>query len=115
MPQAVGIVFTAGPTIRLPSGYFAALQYKYLGPRDLTSDGLISSTRHQLVRSGPGLRVPAFTAGVNIINLFNSNGHEIDFANVPPGVTINGAELLGDTTGHPMQPFEARFYLTLRW
>ena len=108
------IVFTAGPTVRLPSGYFAALQYKYLGPRDLTSDGLISSRATNWFNLGLGYENQRLTAGVNIINLMNSNGHEIDFANTD-AVDINGQNYIGGTTGHPMQPFQARFYCNMRW
>jgi hypothetical protein len=114
VPQAVGIVFTAGPTIRLQNGCFLALQYRYLGPRDLTSDGLISSRASNWFNLGMGYESDRFTAGVNILNLFNSNGHEIDFANTD-GVTINGQTFVGGTTGHPMEPFQARFYFTLKY
>jgi hypothetical protein len=113
VPQAVGDLFTAGPTIRLPNGYFCALQYKYLGPRDLTSDGLIASRATNWFNLGAGYENQRLTAGVNILNLLNSNGNEIDFANT--GTTINGQNFVGGTTGHPMHPFEARFYCTLKY
>jgi hypothetical protein len=44
----------------------------------------------------------------------NSNGHEIDFANTS-AVDINGQTFIGGTTGHPMEPFQARFYVNMRW
>jgi hypothetical protein len=116
VPQAVDIIFTAGPTVRLPSGYFAALQYKYLGPRPLTSDDVIASRGTNWFDLGLGYETKRLTAGVNLINLFNSNGHEIDFANPPPtGITFNNVNYVGGTTFHPMQPLQARFYVTLRW
>jgi TonB-dependent Receptor Plug Domain len=115
VPQAVDVLFSAGPTVRLPNGYFAVLHYKYLGPRALTSDDVIASKATNWWDLGVGYENQRLVCGVNIINLFNSNDHEIDFANVDPGATINGVNYTGGTTGHPMQPFQARFYFNLKW
>jgi hypothetical protein len=114
VPQAVGELFTAGPTLRFPNGCFMALQYKYLGPRSLTSDNVISSNATSWFNLGLGCDRERMTVGVNILNLLNSPGHEIDFANTG-GVTINGQNFVGGTTGHPLQPFQARFYCTWKF
>jgi hypothetical protein len=112
--QAVGIVMGIGPTIRLPNGMFAAMTYRYLGPRALVPDNSIASRATNMFDLGLGYERPRLTAGVDLLNLFNSNTHEIDFANTE-GVTVNGQNFVGGTTFHPAQPFQARFYLTLRW
>jgi hypothetical protein len=110
--QAVQTVFTAGPTVRLPSGYFANLRYKYLGPRDLTSTGFPSSRATNLFEMSLGYESMRFSTGVELLNLFNSNGHEIDFAN---DVAVNGVTFPGADTFHPLQPFQARFYFNLKF
>jgi hypothetical protein len=112
VPQAIGVLLSGGPTIRLPSGYFAALRYKYIGPRDLTSDGLISSHATNQFDLGLGYESLRFTAGVNILNLFNSNGVD----NAAEGDTaVNGVAFAGTQLIHPQLPFQARFYFNLRW
>jgi len=112
VPQAVGIVFTAGPTVRLPNGLFSTLRYRYIGPRDLSSDGVIASRATNEFDMGLGYETKRFTAGVNILNLFNSNGHDNDFAG---DSATNGVEFPNSDSFHALQPFQARFYVTLRW
>src|SRR5262249_31934961 len=43
IPQAVTTVFSGGPSLRLPSGLFANLRYRYWGPRPLIEDSSASS------------------------------------------------------------------------
>jgi hypothetical protein len=110
--QAVQTVFSAGPTVRLPSGFFGSLRYKYLGPRDLTDTGFPSSRATNLFDLALGYESLRLSTGIEFLNLFNSNGHEIDFAN---DVAVNGTVFPNAVTFHPLQPFQARYYLTLKF
>jgi TonB-dependent Receptor Plug Domain len=112
VPQAVGIVFAAGPTIRMPDGLFGTLRFRYIGPRDLTSDGVVCSRATNEFDMGLGYECQRFTAGVNILNLFNSNGHDNDFEG---DSAENGVQFPNSDSFHALQPFQARFYVTLRW
>jgi hypothetical protein len=112
VPEAIGALFSAGPTVRLPSGYFAALRYRYLGPRDLTSDGLISTHATNQFDLGLGYESLRFTAGVNILNLFNSNGVDNAFEG---DYAVRGATYASTEIFHPQLPFQARFYFNLKW
>lgn len=112
VPQAVGVVFTGGPTVRTPSGYFAALRYRYIGPRALTSDDVVASKATNEFDLGLGYENPRFTCGVNIFNLFNSNGHDNDFEG---NSAENNIQFANSDSFHALQPFQARFYFTLRW
>ena len=49
-----------------------SLRYRYIGPRDLSSDGLISSHATNEFDLGLGYECLRFTVGVNILNLFNA-------------------------------------------
>ncbi len=110
--QAVGIVMSIGPTVRLPNGFFSSLHYKYLGPRALTPDAIPSSRATNVFDLAVGYENLRLSTGVEFLNLFNSNGHEIDFAN---DVAVNGVLFPNADTFHPLQPFQARFYFTLRF
>jgi hypothetical protein len=103
---------SAGPTVHSPNGYFASLRYRYLGPRDLTSDGLLSSRATNEFDLGLGYENPRFTVGVNILNLFNSNGRDNDFEG---DSAVGGVQYPAGDVFHPQLPFQARFYFNLKF
>jgi hypothetical protein len=115
VPQAVGVIVTAGPSIRLPSGYFASLHYRYIGPRDLSSDGIIASRATNDFDMALGYETPRFTIGVNILNLFNAAGLDDAFAGEGGFGGPNGPKYAYTEIIHPLQPFQARFYCTLKF
>jgi hypothetical protein len=112
VPEAIGVMASGGPTVRLPNGYFASLRYRYLGPRDLSSDGIYSSRATNQFDLGLGYETLRFTAGVNILNLFNSNGRDNDFEG---SSAVNGTVYPTADVSHPQLPFQARFYFNLKF
>jgi TonB-dependent Receptor Plug Domain len=110
--QAIGVMFSGGPTIRLPNGVVCSLHYKYLGPRYLVPDGSISSNPTNFVSLLIGYEDQRLSTGVELLNLFNTHAPDASFAN---DVAINGVPYLGGITTHPQEPFQARFYFTLRF
>lgn len=111
--QAVGTLFSGGPTVRFPDGLFAGLRYRYLGPRYLLPDGSVSSRATNWFGLSMGYDRQRLSTGFELLNLFDSNGHEIDFAN--PGSAVAGQVFAGGTSFHPLQPFQARFYFNLKF
>ncbi len=114
VPEAVGIVVNAGPSIKLPNGFYTNLRLRYFGPRYLIEDGSQSSRATQIFELGVGYDRPHFAAGVGFYNLFNSNGHEIDYYYVSrlPGEPPEG---VADIHFKALEPFGARFYLTWKF
>lgn len=112
VPQAVGVVFSGGPTVYLPGGYFGTLRYRYIGPRALSSDDVVTARATNEFDMGLGYENPRFTAGVNILNLFNSKGHDNDFL---ASSAVNGVQYPNSDSFHPLMPLQARVYFTLRW
>jgi hypothetical protein len=110
--QAIGILASIGPTVRIPSGYFASMRYKYVGPRNLVPDGSISTAAINVFEMILGYDSQRLSYGVEFLNLFNNNGHDAAFG---VDTAVNGVEFLGGTTSHPLEPFQARFYLTLKY
>jgi hypothetical protein len=110
--QAVQSVVSAGPSVRLPSGYFANLRFRYIGPRDLNSNGIPSSRATQEFDLSLGYESLRFSTGVVFLNLFNNNGTENDFAG---DSAVNGVPFPNGDQFHPLQPFQARFYFSLKF
>jgi outer membrane receptor protein involved in Fe transport len=119
IPDAVMTTFVAGPSVRLPNGLFANLRYRYWGPRFLADDpgsGIQSSRATNLFELATGYECQRYTFNLSIINLFNSNGHDIDFytSSFYPnfGDTVNPTN---DIHFKPLMPFSVRASYTLRW
>jgi hypothetical protein len=92
---------------------FWNLRYKYLGPRFLLPDGSVTSNATNFFEMGLGYQNQRLTCGVNFINLFNSNTHDIDFGG--QDVAVGPNVFPGSITFRPVEPFQARFYLTLNF
>ena len=88
------------------------MRYKYVGPRNLVPDGSISTTAVNVFELILGYESQRLNYGVEFLNLFNNNGHDAAFA---VDTAVNGVEFLDGTTSHPLEPFQARFYLTLKY
>ena len=121
IPEAVTTVFSGGPTIRLPSGWFAQLRLRYLGPRPLIEDNSASSRATQLFEASVGYECKRYTCGLEFLNLFNSNGHDIDYyygtgLKTDPGYPFPpGANGVNDVNFKQLEPFEVRAYYTMKW
>jgi len=121
IPQAATTVFSAGPAIHLPSGWFADLRFRYVGPRPLTEDNRASSRATQLCELQTGYQCLRYSIGVQFLNVFNSNGHDIDYyygSALPtdPGFPFPpGSEGVEDIHFRRLEPFQARLFFTLRF
>ncbi len=121
IPDAVTTVFSGGPSIKLPSGWFADLRFRYLGPRALVEDNSAHSRATQLFEMSAGYQCLRYTFGIELLNLFNSNGHDIDYfygsgLRTDPGFPFPpGDPGVQDIHFKRLEPFAARAYYTLRW
>jgi TonB-dependent Receptor Plug Domain len=121
IPDAVTTVFSGGPSIRLPSGWFADLRFRYLGPRALNEDNSGSSRATNLYELAAGYECKRYTFGLEFLNLFNSNGHDIDYyygtaLKTDPGFPFPpGSNGVNDINFKRLAPFEVRAYYTLKW
>jgi hypothetical protein len=64
-----------------------------------------------------GYQCLRYTFNLQLINLFNSNGHDIDFFTGPTFWPMFGdkAPVPNDILFKPLQPFQARVSVTVRW
>jgi hypothetical protein len=119
IPESITTMFSGGPSLNLPDGWFANLRWRYLGPRPLIEDNSASSRATQIFELSMGLKRPNYTVGVELLNLFNSNGHDIDYfyASFVNGfdnpTTLPGG--VNDIHFKRLEPFEARLFVTCKF
>jgi hypothetical protein len=117
IPQAVTTTFSGGPSLTFRNGLFANLRYRYWGPRYLIEDASASSRATNLFELSTGYQCTRYTVNLQILNLFNNNGHDIDFAGSTfyPQFGDTAPSGGNDLIFKPQQPFQARISFTLRW
>ncbi len=110
VPEAVGLVISAGITLHLPKRFSESLRLRYFGPRDLTSDGIYRSKATALLNAGIGYQInKTWRVSVDFLNLLNRRDHDIDYAYTSQ-ITPTGTSAFTDVF-HPVEPFQVRFGL----
>jgi hypothetical protein len=114
IPGAVETVIATGLAIDLPNGLFGSLRTRYFGPRPLIEDNSVRSKSTTLVNLEAGYTYKNLRAQVDVLNLFDSHRHDIDYLYVSrlPGEPAEG---VADVHFHPVEPRTVRFYLTYRF
>jgi Outer membrane receptor proteins, mostly Fe transport len=110
VPEAVGLVIASGLTLHDLNNFSGSLRLRFFGPRDLTSDGLFRSKATALVNGEVGYQIQKkWRVSVEFLNLLDRSDHDIDYA-YESKVTPTGASAFTDVF-HPVEPFQARFWL----
>lgn len=92
-------------------GWHGALRYRHFGARTLDSFDTVDADATSIVNFGVGYRIRKFNVGVDILNLLDSDDHDIDYfyASRLSGETTEGAE---DIHFHPVEPRTLRMELS---
>ncbi len=81
VPEAVGLVVSAGVTMHDYKRFSASLRLRAFGPRDLTSDGIYRSNATILLNAEVRYRLSQrWSFVVEGLNLLNRKDHDIDYA-----------------------------------
>ncbi len=114
IPGSIETVIATGATIDLPNGLFGSLRTRYFGPRPLIEDNSVRSKATTLVNLQAGYKYKNLRAQIDVLNLFNSHQHDIDYFYVSrlPGEPTDG---VADVHFHPVEPRTVRFYLTYKF
>ena len=114
IPGSVETAIATGAAIDLPNGLFGSLRARYFGPRPLIEDNSVRSQATTLVNLEAGYKYKNLRAQINVLNLLNSDQHDIDYFYVSrlPGEPLDG---VADVHFHPIEPRTVRFYLTYRF
>jgi hypothetical protein len=110
VPEAVGLVASAGATMHDYGRFSASLRLRAFGPRDLTSDGIYRSSATILLNAEVRYRITRkWSFFVEALNLLNRRDHDIDYA-YTSRITPTGDAAFTDVF-HPVEPIQARFGL----
>ncbi|MEA2946361.1 MAG: hypothetical protein QOI40_1691 [Alphaproteobacteria bacterium] len=108
IPGAPAVIASAGITIGEKTGWFGAAKLRYLGPRPLIEDDSVRSGAMLVVNADVGYRFEnGLRLQLDILNLFNSSDHQIDYFYVS---RLQGEPLAGvsDVHFHPIEPLAVR-------
>jgi hypothetical protein len=110
VPEAVGVVLSAGVTVPNYKGFWGSVRLRAFGPRNLTSDAIYQSSSTILVNAEVGYHFnPHWRISAQLLNLLNRDDHDIDYAYISR-ITPTGEAAFGDVM-HPTEPFEVRVTL----
>jgi len=112
VPEAVGLVASAGATMHDYKRFSASLRLRAFGPRDLTSDGIYRSASTVLLNAEVRYRISrrwSFVA--EALNLLNRKDHDIDYA-YTSRITPTADAAFTDVF-HPVEPLQVRFGLRM--
>ena len=110
VPEAVGLVASAGATMHDYKRFSASLRLRAFGPRDLTSDGIYRSSATVLLNGEVRYRISReWSFVVEGLNLLNRRDHDIDYA-YTSRITPTAAAAFTDVF-HPVEPLQVRFGL----
>ncbi len=110
VPEAVGVVVSAGATMHDYKRFSASLRLRAFGPRDLTSDGIYRSKATVLLNAEVRYRITGrWSFFAEALNLLNRRDHDIDYA-YTSRITPTGDPAFTDVF-HPVEPFQLRFGL----
>jgi hypothetical protein len=114
IPGAVETVIATGVAIDLPNGLFGSLRTRYFGSRPLIEDNSVRSKSTTLVNLEAGYTYKNLRAQIDVLNLFDSHRHDIDYFYVSrlPGEPAEG---VADVHFHPVEPRTVRFHLAYRF
>ena len=114
VPEAVGVVVSAGVTLHDWHGFSSSLRLRYFGPRDLTSDGIYKSSETILLNAEAGYQInKIWRISIEVLNLLDRRDHDIDYA-YTSRVTPTDQPAFQDVF-HPVEPIQVRVGLTARF
>jgi len=105
IPGSPEQIVGAGVTVH-HDGWFASLRLRYFGPRPLIEDDSVRSDSTTLVNLGAGYTWKQLAFTVEVLNLFDSEDHDIDYYYASQLAT-EGAPV-DDIHYHPVEPFGVR-------
>jgi hypothetical protein len=111
VPEAVGMVVSAGAAVDGFHKTSGSLRWRYFGPRALIEDNSVRSKATSLVNLQCGYQLARkVKLAVDVFNLFNAANNEIDYfyRSRLPGEPMDG---LDDIHTHPTAPRTARVSL----
>ncbi len=115
IPGAINNVFQAGLNADFASGWFGSLRARYFGERPLIEDGSVKSDPSTIWHLRAGYRVANWTFKADILNLTDSDDHDIDYYYASRLDTDASGVATQDTHYHVIEPRTARISVGYRF
>lgn len=111
VPGALEWVISGAISAQYPSGWFGSLRTRYFDDAPLVEDGSVKSDGSSITHLALGWSDESWRLQVDILNLFDSNDHDIDYfyASRLPGEPADGVE---DIHYHVFEPRQVRLYVS---
>ena len=111
VPGAVEDVLQLGVSADYASGVFGSLRLRYFGPRPLVETGDVNSDASTLLNAKLGYRFKPLTVSLDVLNLLDSNDHDIDYYYASQ--LAGEAAAVEDVHYHPLEPRSFRVTLEM--
>ena len=111
IPGAIETVITGAISAEWPNGWFGSLRLRYFGEAPLIEDGSVKSDGSNMVNLLIGWSRDNWRLRLEILNLFDSDDHDIDYfysSRLPEEHTAG----TDDIHFHIFEPRQARFQVT---
>jgi outer membrane receptor protein involved in Fe transport len=115
IPGAVLDVLQLGLNLDTGESWFGSLRYRYFGERPLIEDGSVTSDGSGTLSLRLGYKRPKWRATFDVLNIANSNDHDIDYfyeSRLPKELSGTATE---DVHFHPIEPRAVRFSVGHIW
>jgi outer membrane receptor for ferrienterochelin and colicin len=112
IPGAINNVLQAGLSAQFENGLFGSLRWRYFGERPLIEDASVKSEPTSVANLRIGYNFASFSLKFDILNLFDSNDHDIDYyyssrlGSEPSGLAVD------DIHYHVLEPRTVRASVT---
>jgi hypothetical protein len=109
IPDAHDVVGSFGATIASENGFVGSLRVRHFGDAPLVEDSSATKDGTTLVNIGLTYPLGAFEVGLDILNIFDSDGNDIEY--FYESRLINEPQPVEDFHFHPVEPREFRIKL----
>ncbi|NIB38278.1 TonB-dependent receptor [Pseudomaricurvus alkylphenolicus] len=113
IPGAVEHVWQAGINAQFHNGWFGSLRLRYFGERPLEESGDITSDSTTVANLRLGYKRGPLTLEADVLNLFDSNDHDIDY--FYESRLSNEVNAVEDVHYHPLEPRTVRVSAKYRY
>ncbi|WP_438865440.1 TonB-dependent receptor [Neptunicella sp.] len=114
VPGAINQVAQLGISANFDNGWFASARLRHFGERPLLENNQVKSDPSSIFNAQIGKNWTRFGLKLELLNLFNSNDHDIDYfySSRLPGEPVDGVE---DRHYHPIEPRTIRLTAQYRF
>lgn len=113
IPGAINHVLQAGLSAEFDNGLFGSFRLRYFGERPLIEDASVKSEPSTVANIRLGYRLNELTFKLDVLNVFDSNDHDIDYFYPSRLANEDSGEGMDDIHYHVLEPRTVRVSMSL--